>query len=587
MKTKTTKPVVFLNETVKKTNRKPTSFAFSTINSFSTGEPWLNFSSASLKKRGQKFTNFFTTICCIVGLFLSTASMGQTTPANCTAGCTSNDVQIQASYLSNSAGVKLGSDFVCPVSGTAQVFLTLELTTNTPRVGVAIYANIRALDASGNPTGSPIAQLGQCFGITLNQPTNKVTFQQSFDWNCGTGIALTDVFIAWGTGKKDFCEGSGGNFQCPATPSKCFQLPGGSFIAIETPKPIDNSDELCPDVAGGNTATFNLNNINVTSSTNVTITWWETYTAPSTFSNSIGSPGSYSSGSKDVYAKITSNTDATVFSVATVTLTVYQSPTANAGSDVTINCTTTSTTLGASGGVSYSWSPSTGLSATNISNPIATPASTTTYTVTVTGANGCTATDDVKVTVDDTIPDTPTICVVQPSLCGPETGSITILAPLGAVYEYSIDDGTTWQSDVDFSNLAAGSVTGIKVKNINTGCISNGADCSVSDCSAPSAKLSEAKSSETIIKTNETTIKAFPNPFRDTINFVIEVPESGDGSLELMNLMGQRVRTVFDGKFTAGKNTYEVNLPSQQTSTLIYVLWVGGKRLTGKLIQTK
>jgi gliding motility-associated-like protein len=74
-------------------------------------------------------------------------------------------------------------------------------------------------------------------------------------------------------------------------------------------------------------------------------------------------------------------------------------PNANAGEDITINCTTTSKALSASGGVSYSWSPATGLSATNIANPIATPTVTTTYTVTVTSENGCTASDSVVVSV--------------------------------------------------------------------------------------------------------------------------------------------------------------------------------------------
>ena len=48
--------------------------------------------------------------------------------------------------------------------------------------------------------------------------------------------------------------------------------------------------------------------------------------------------------------------------------------------------------------VSYSWSPSTGLSADNVSNPTATPTNTTNYTLTAT-TNGCSATDDVNVTV--------------------------------------------------------------------------------------------------------------------------------------------------------------------------------------------
>ena len=62
-------------------------------------------------------------------------------------------------------------------------------------------------------------------------------------------------------------------------------------------------------------------------------------------------------------------------------------------------CTGGETTLDISGGSSYEWSPATGLSATNIANPIASPTSTTTYTVVVTSATGCTATDEIIVNV--------------------------------------------------------------------------------------------------------------------------------------------------------------------------------------------
>ena len=83
-------------------------------------------------------------------------------------------------------------------------------------------------------------------------------------------------------------------------------------------------------------------------------------------------------------------------------------PTANAGSDVTLTCTTPSATIGtaAVGGNTYAWSPATGLSATNVAQPTANGTSTQTYTVTVTGSNGCTATDAVVVTADKTAPTT-------------------------------------------------------------------------------------------------------------------------------------------------------------------------------------
>ncbi|QLH46287.1 MAG: hypothetical protein HWD58_12030 [Bacteroidota bacterium] len=55
-------------------------------------------------------------------------------------------------------------------------------------------------------------------------------------------------------------------------------------------------------------------------------------------------------------------------------------------------------------GNTYSWAPSTGLSATNVAQPVSSATSTLTYTVTVTGSNGCTATDVVTVTVNTTPP---------------------------------------------------------------------------------------------------------------------------------------------------------------------------------------
>ncbi|MCB0429070.1 MAG: gliding motility-associated C-terminal domain-containing protein [Flavobacteriales bacterium] len=52
------------------------------------------------------------------------------------------------------------------------------------------------------------------------------------------------------------------------------------------------------------------------------------------------------------------------------------------------------------GTTTYTWSPSTGLSCTNCQNPIASPTTTTTYTVTITDESDCTYEDQVTVIVD-------------------------------------------------------------------------------------------------------------------------------------------------------------------------------------------
>lgn len=81
-------------------------------------------------------------------------------------------------------------------------------------------------------------------------------------------------------------------------------------------------------------------------------------------------------------------------------VTLFASPAANAGNDTTIS-KGSSVSLNATGGVNYQWNNSPDLSCTNCQNPVATPAAEATYYVTVTDANGCTATDSVKISVSE------------------------------------------------------------------------------------------------------------------------------------------------------------------------------------------
>jgi hypothetical protein len=67
-------------------------------------------------------------------------------------------------------------------------------------------------------------------------------------------------------------------------------------------------------------------------------------------------------------------------------------PIANAGADTSVGCAITSTTLTATGGISYLWNNGATTASINVS-----PTITTTYSVTVAGANGCKASDNVIV----------------------------------------------------------------------------------------------------------------------------------------------------------------------------------------------
>ncbi|MBK9540523.1 MAG: hypothetical protein IPO12_17550 [Flavobacteriales bacterium] len=82
----------------------------------------------------------------------------------------------------------------------------------------------------------------------------------------------------------------------------------------------------------------------------------------------------------------------------TVIVNVNPLPSISAGADTSI-CTGSSVQLNATGTGTFVWSPTTGLSDPNVEDPIATPAATITYTVTLTDSNDCSASDDVTVSV--------------------------------------------------------------------------------------------------------------------------------------------------------------------------------------------
>jgi len=137
-------------------------------------------------------------------------------------------------------------------------------------------------------------------------------------------------------------------------------------------------------------------------------------------------------------------------------------------------CSGSSTSLGASGGVSYSWSPSTGLSATNVANPTASHTSTTTYTVTATDGNGCTGTDDVVVTVQAQ-PDAGTISGTNNTNIGATT-SLSSDGDSGGSWSSSDDNIATVNSSGVVSGVAAGSVTITYTVSATSPCTSDATD---------------------------------------------------------------------------------------------------------------
>ena len=134
---------------------------------------------------------------------------------------------------------------------------------------------------------------------------------------------------------------------------------------------------------------------------------------PAGFTSSVANPLVSPVVNTSYYLTVT---DGVVTAKDTVIINVNPSPTANAGTNVTI-CSSSSTQLNALGGGVYSWSPTTGLNNPNIANPVASPVNTTVYTVTVSNPNNCTASANVTVTVSPSVSPAVTVNTANNPAC--------------------------------------------------------------------------------------------------------------------------------------------------------------------------
>jgi hypothetical protein len=92
------------------------------------------------------------------------------------------------------------------------------------------------------------------------------------------------------------------------------------------------------------------------------------------------------------------------------------------------------------------------------------------YNMTVKNSDGCiSAATALTINAQPLTPAAPTASVTVQPTCGVSTGTITVTAPIGAGYTYSVD-GTNYESGTTFSGLVTGSYN-VTVKN-SDGCIS-------------------------------------------------------------------------------------------------------------------
>ncbi len=167
---------------------------------------------------------------------------------------------------------------------------------------------------------------------------------------------------------------------------------------------------------------------------------------------------------------VTTTTAAGCINKDTVSIIVLEVPQVNASGDTTI-CGSSSVQLNAnaSGAISYSWTPTTGLNNPNISNPLANPDATTNYLVTATGANGCKNTDSVLVQIFPK----PQFSVAPPFALLCEGTSLTLTAYGG--------DSYSWYGDTSFTSINSAVTTVTPLESVIYSVIIEEEKCMLTD----------------------------------------------------------------------------------------------------------
>ncbi|HUP13178.1 MAG TPA: T9SS type A sorting domain-containing protein, partial [Niastella sp.] len=109
----------------------------------------------------------------------------------------------------------------------------------------------------------------------------------------------------------------------------------------------------------------------------------------------------------------------------------------------------------------------------------------------------------------------------------------------------------------------------------------------VACATSASITLSNRTSLETTEEIAKLSVSTYPNPYSNNVRFTVANPKAGQGSLEVFNMLGQKVKTVYQGFIPKGSQTYQMNGAALQHGNLIYRLHVGNTQVTGKLLHAK
>ncbi len=283
------------------------------------------------------------------------------------------------------------------------LFFTTPLTTSTVVIRITNTApggcgNDLALDdITFRPCGPTINSAGPInnqtvFDFCKGAPTNVSIFADigsgylspSLQWqySADNGINWSDIAGETLTAYR-FTQTALGIYKYRMS------VADGSNIAIKSCRVVSNTVtfsiyDLPFATASANSPVCEKQPLLLTATGGATYSW----VGPASFNSSLATPSLIAQSNSGGQYTVTAINQYGCTNSTFVNVLIKPKPIVSISSTQKI-CEGDAVTLQAGGGVTYQWSPSAGLSAVNIANPIARPADTTSYQVIITGLNNC------------------------------------------------------------------------------------------------------------------------------------------------------------------------------------------------------
>jgi hypothetical protein len=336
-------------------------------------------------------------------------------------------------------------------SGTYSVTATVNNCTSSAGTTVATVSPVPSTPVATN--NGPI-----CAGQTLQLSASTIS-GAAYSWSGPNGFNST----LQNPSVPNATTAATGTYSVTATVNGCASVAGTTTATVNATPGAPNAANNGPLCVG--------QTLQLTASTIAGATY--SWAGPNGFTSMLQNPSiaSVTTAAAGTYS-VTATVNSCTSVAATTTVTVNPLPTALASGGGTI-CTGGSVPISGSGGVSCTWSPSTGLSDPNSCNPIANPSATTIYTLTVTDANGCPSINapTVTVTVGPGTSPTPSITVLQ--CLTPNTSGLTASTPdnPGDTYAWTLTGGTLdsgqGTSAISFTSGPPGTPMSVQVVETN------------------------------------------------------------------------------------------------------------------------